>query len=78
MTNPPTSTTSPPPLTGCLALDPSRKPPGVVPARQLIDLGARQVVDRLQALADRHGPRFEPAPALADAARAGTRFYPGP
>jgi len=43
MTSTPASTTGPPPLAGCLVLDLSRMLPGVVLARQLIDLGARLI-----------------------------------
>jgi 3-hydroxyacyl-CoA dehydrogenase/enoyl-CoA hydratase/3-hydroxybutyryl-CoA epimerase len=39
--------------------------------------GAAAVVDRMEALAERHGPRFEPAGGLKELARTGERFYPG-
>ncbi len=38
-------------------------------------VGADRVVARLEALAERHGERFRPAPRLAEAARTGTRFH---
>jgi 3-hydroxyacyl-CoA dehydrogenase/enoyl-CoA hydratase/carnithine racemase len=38
---------------------------------------AQGIVDRMTALADRHGPRFTPAPGLQDRARSGGRFYQG-
>lgn len=37
--------------------------------------GSRWVVDRLSALAERHGPRLNPAPRLLRMAEAGERFY---
>ncbi len=37
-------------------------------------LGAGVVVERLRTLAERHGPRFEPAQILVDAAQSGTSF----
>jgi len=40
-------------------------------------IGAATVVGRLRELADRHGPRFEPAPALVDAAASGRKFLAG-
>lgn len=38
-------------------------------------LGPRQIVDRLKKYEARFGARFEPAPALLERARDGTRFY---
>ncbi len=38
--------------------------------------GAAAVVDRLRRLAERHGQRFAPAPALEELARSAGRFYP--
>ncbi|MCU0303910.1 MAG: 3-hydroxyacyl-CoA dehydrogenase NAD-binding domain-containing protein [Thermoanaerobaculales bacterium] len=38
--------------------------------------GAQTIVDRMKALADRHGPRFNPAPGLTELAGSGGRFYP--
>jgi 3-hydroxyacyl-CoA dehydrogenase/enoyl-CoA hydratase/3-hydroxybutyryl-CoA epimerase len=46
------------------------------PLRTIDDLGARRVVETLEALVDRYGSRFEPAPALVQMADAGDRFYP--
>jgi 3-hydroxyacyl-CoA dehydrogenase / enoyl-CoA hydratase / 3-hydroxybutyryl-CoA epimerase len=46
------------------------------PLRTIDDLGARRVVETLQALVDRYGSRFEPTPALVQMANAGDRFYP--
>jgi hypothetical protein len=37
--------------------------------------GAAAVVDRMNALADRHGPRFHPAAGLQDLATSEGRFY---
>ena len=39
--------------------------------------GARTIVDRMAALADRHGPRFTPAPGLQHLANTGQVFYQG-
>lgn len=38
-------------------------------------LGLPVVLDRLEALAERHGPRFEPAPLLREYSAAGRGFY---
>ncbi|MGH7535457.1 MAG: 3-hydroxyacyl-CoA dehydrogenase NAD-binding domain-containing protein, partial [Gemmatimonadales bacterium] len=46
------------------------------PLRMIDDLGAPRVVERLHDLEDRYGERFAPAPALAEMAREGTRYYP--
>jgi 3-hydroxyacyl-CoA dehydrogenase/enoyl-CoA hydratase/3-hydroxybutyryl-CoA epimerase len=46
------------------------------PLRLLDTLGHPEVVGTLEALAARHGPRFAPAPALVEMARAGGRFRP--
>ncbi|MBS64031.1 fatty acid oxidation complex subunit alpha FadJ [Salinisphaera sp.] len=49
------------------------------PFRYVDTLGIDYVVDRLQALAERHGPRFDPAPVLVTMAKASgdshRRFY---
>jgi 3-hydroxyacyl-CoA dehydrogenase/enoyl-CoA hydratase/3-hydroxybutyryl-CoA epimerase len=45
------------------------------PCHHVDSVGAAAIVAQLTGLADRHGPRFEPAPMLADMARAGTRFF---
>ena len=47
------------------------------PFRYVDHEGAAAVVERLNALAQRHGPRFEPAAGLLDLARSGGSFYPG-
>ncbi len=44
------------------------------PFRYVDGVGIRSLVERLEKLRDRHGPRFEPAPLLRDAARANRRF----
>jgi 3-hydroxyacyl-CoA dehydrogenase/enoyl-CoA hydratase/3-hydroxybutyryl-CoA epimerase len=46
------------------------------PFRSLDAMGAAAAVAALEALAGRHGPRFEPAAILREQARAGGRFYP--
>jgi 3-hydroxyacyl-CoA dehydrogenase/enoyl-CoA hydratase/3-hydroxybutyryl-CoA epimerase len=46
------------------------------PFRLVDALGADAVVDALERLRQAHGERFAPAPALAEAARSGRRFYP--
>jgi 3-hydroxyacyl-CoA dehydrogenase/enoyl-CoA hydratase/3-hydroxybutyryl-CoA epimerase len=46
------------------------------PLRHADDLGAARLVDDLQRLADRLGPRFAPCDALRDLARRGSRFHP--
>ena len=45
------------------------------PFRYVDHEGAGTIVDRMKALADRHGPRFEPAGGLRDLAKTGGRFY---
>ncbi len=40
------------------------------------EIGVGRVRDRLQALAEVHGPRFVPAPLLAETADSGAAFYP--
>jgi hypothetical protein len=40
------------------------------------DSGADRVVETLHELQDRFGQRFRPAPALAEMARQGSRYYP--
>jgi hypothetical protein len=39
------------------------------------DLGASRVVSTLHELEDQYGDRFRPAPALAEMARQGGRYY---
>jgi len=46
------------------------------PLRYIDQLGAKEVVKTLEALTALHGPRFTPAPPLAEMARSGGRFYP--
>ncbi len=46
------------------------------PLRLIDDLGASRVVSTLHELEDQYGERFRPAPALAEMARQGGRFYP--
>ncbi len=47
------------------------------PFRYADSLGARTVTDRMKELADRHGPRFSPAPLLVEmAGSGGARFHP--
>jgi 3-hydroxyacyl-CoA dehydrogenase/enoyl-CoA hydratase/3-hydroxybutyryl-CoA epimerase len=46
------------------------------PLRMIDDLGAARVVETLHELQDAHGQRFRPAPALAEMARQGSRYYP--
>jgi 3-hydroxyacyl-CoA dehydrogenase/enoyl-CoA hydratase/3-hydroxybutyryl-CoA epimerase len=45
------------------------------PLRMIDDLSATLVVDTLRQLADAHGPRFTPAPALVARAATGNRYY---
>jgi len=45
------------------------------PFRWVDHEGAAKIVDRMSALADRRGPRFEPARGLREHARSGGRFY---
>ena len=45
------------------------------PLRVIDDLGAARVVATLHELEDRYGERFRPAPALAEMARQGGRYY---
>lgn len=40
-------------------------------------LGTKQAMDRLESLAQQHGPRFRPAPLLVEAARSGVGFGSG-
>jgi 3-hydroxyacyl-CoA dehydrogenase / enoyl-CoA hydratase / 3-hydroxybutyryl-CoA epimerase len=47
------------------------------PYRTLDAMGAAHVVQSLERLAARFGPRFAPATILADQAKRGGRFYPG-
>ncbi|HKU61549.1 MAG TPA: fatty acid oxidation complex subunit alpha FadJ [Gemmatimonadales bacterium] len=46
------------------------------PLRMIDDLGAARVIETLYELQDRYGDRFRPAPALAEMARQGSRYYP--
>ncbi|MBA3556789.1 MAG: fatty acid oxidation complex subunit alpha FadJ, partial [Gemmatimonadales bacterium] len=46
------------------------------PLRMLDDIGASRAVETLHELQDAFGQRFRPAPALADMARQGGRYYP--
>jgi 3-hydroxyacyl-CoA dehydrogenase/enoyl-CoA hydratase/3-hydroxybutyryl-CoA epimerase len=46
------------------------------PFRWVDHEGVSAIVDRMKALAQRHGPRFEPAGGLQGLADAGRRFYP--
>jgi 3-hydroxyacyl-CoA dehydrogenase/enoyl-CoA hydratase/3-hydroxybutyryl-CoA epimerase len=46
------------------------------PLRMIDDLGAARVVEALHDLQDAFGQRFRPAPALAEMARQGGRYYP--
>ena len=46
------------------------------PLRAIDDLGASRVVSTLHELEDQYGDRFRPAPALAEMARQGGRYYP--
>ncbi|MBI2841682.1 MAG: enoyl-CoA hydratase/isomerase family protein [Acidobacteria bacterium] len=46
------------------------------PFRYIDSLGAAEALRRLEALAVSCGPRFHPAPMLADRARDGKKFYP--
>ncbi len=45
------------------------------PFRYVDALGARQVLERIEALRARFGDRFEPAPLLVEHARSGTAFH---
>ena len=45
------------------------------PLRAIDDLGASRVVSALHELEDQYGDRFRPAPALAEMARQGGRYY---
>ena len=45
------------------------------PFRHADQLGARQLLDRLEALRTRYGARFEPAPLLVEHARSGRGFH---
>ncbi|MGH7497709.1 MAG: fatty acid oxidation complex subunit alpha FadJ, partial [Gemmatimonadales bacterium] len=46
------------------------------PLRLMDDLGAERVAQTLQLLEEQFGPRFTPAPILAEMARTGGRFHP--
>ena len=46
------------------------------PLRTIDAIGPAQVVETLEGLASRHGPRFTPADTLVALARAGARYYP--
>ncbi len=46
------------------------------PLRYVDHEGAAAIVERMEALAKRHGPRFEPAGGLRELATNGGRFYP--
>lgn len=46
------------------------------PFRHVDAVGAGTVVDRMEELAGRHGPRFAPAPLLVETARKGKTFHP--
>jgi len=46
------------------------------PFRYVDHEGAADIVERMGELAQRHGPRFEPAAGLRELARTGGRFYP--
>ena len=46
------------------------------PLRVIDDFGAARVVETLHDLQDQFGERFRPAPALAEMARQGSRYYP--
>ena len=46
------------------------------PFRYVDSLGAARIVERLSAYHDRFGPRFAPAPMLAELARMGGKFHP--
>jgi len=45
------------------------------PFRYVDAEGAPKIVERLEALAEKHGPRFEPAVMLTEMAKNGGRFY---
>jgi 3-hydroxyacyl-CoA dehydrogenase/enoyl-CoA hydratase/3-hydroxybutyryl-CoA epimerase len=45
------------------------------PFRYIDDVGAQAVVARMRELAAKYGPRFEPAPLLAEMAESGRKFY---
>lgn len=47
------------------------------PFRWMDTLGAGEVVRRLRAFEDRHGPRFQPAPILVELAEKGGSFHEG-
>jgi len=47
------------------------------PFRYVDHEGAAAIVDRMKALSDGHGPRYQPAAGLLDFASAGGCFYPG-
>jgi 3-hydroxyacyl-CoA dehydrogenase / enoyl-CoA hydratase / 3-hydroxybutyryl-CoA epimerase len=45
------------------------------PFRHADAMGTKKLLERMQALRERHGARFEPAPLLAEKGRAGDRFH---
>ena len=45
------------------------------PFRYADAIGTRALLERMEALAARHGARFEPAPLLVEKGRAGVRFH---
>ena len=45
------------------------------PFRYVDAVGAAEVVERMEELAEQHGKRFTPAPLLIEMARKGTKFY---
>jgi 3-hydroxyacyl-CoA dehydrogenase/enoyl-CoA hydratase/3-hydroxybutyryl-CoA epimerase len=46
------------------------------PFRHADAIGTRKLLERMDALRDRHGARFEPAPLLVEKGRAGQSFHP--
>jgi len=46
------------------------------PLRHADDLGAQRLVEELERLAERLGPRFAPCEVLQEQARHNTKFYP--
>lgn len=46
------------------------------PFKYVDHVGAAQITERLRQLADKHGPRFSPAPLLAKLASENQRFFP--
>jgi len=45
------------------------------PLRYADTIGSRTLLEKMEALSARHGPRFEPAPLLVEKGRAGGRFH---